>query len=165
MTISAEIGNVRQRVALMKKSRIFLIVKPNGSFDYPISKEFYCIVCKGPRLDPDITGLTCGDPGCLKSFVEQAKEDAELRRLFEIFCKKSGYDEANPEKVFDDLKAESEESSHAKADIEEAAVELGISLQDEKGNPKTITRLLQEISVEATDIKEEFEKLKKEAQD
>lgn len=34
-------------------------------FPLPRSEYRFCIVCNMPRLDPDITGLTCGEVNCL----------------------------------------------------------------------------------------------------
>lgn len=45
----------------------------------PVSQRHSCIVCRAPRLDPDVTGLTCGNSGCLASLSDIFPNSSEQR--------------------------------------------------------------------------------------
>jgi len=50
-----------------------------------ISKRFSCIICGLPRLDQDVTGMTCGNPACYheleKKFIKLEEDSETLHDL------------------------------------------------------------------------------------
>lgn len=47
----------------------------------PHSERYTCVVCKMPRLDQDITGLTCGNLACLSALGELWEDHQEVEAL------------------------------------------------------------------------------------
>lgn len=47
----------------------------------PYSERYVCVACNMPRLEPDITGLTCGNFTCLSMLGEIWEDHQEVQAL------------------------------------------------------------------------------------
>jgi hypothetical protein len=69
-----------------------------GSVYFPYSDRRTCSICESPRLDPDITGLTCGRPECIAEVASKTKDydalEAAVRKVADDFCTVSSTDTA-----------------------------------------------------------------------
>ncbi len=61
---------------VIDKMRAPIIVerRHDSGFGYPLSPRLFCIICGLRRFDPDPTGLTCGQIGCLSRLKEKIDE-------------------------------------------------------------------------------------------
>lgn len=90
--LAAALEKLRQKVA-KEQDDSFRI---SGYF--PTSDKNNCSICGAPRLDQDITGMTCGSPSCVMAFIEEKKDyqelDAEIRKIANAYCDVSSTDDA-----------------------------------------------------------------------
>jgi len=58
-------------------NRIFGLIERENNW-FPLTNQYSCIICKNIRLDPDPTGLTCGDTKCLAELGKRVERSNEI---------------------------------------------------------------------------------------
>ncbi len=159
--LAAALEKLRQKVA-KEQDDSFRI---SGYF--PTSDKNNCSICGAPRLDQDITGMTCGSPQCVIAFIDEKKNyqelDAEVRKIANAHCDVSSTDDAESllEKIcrgMDDTRNQLDSLDLAIA--EELAPLLSIDTEmeyrDEKQQPqkrtKTSREILDEVIIQINDL-------------
>lgn len=95
----------------------------------PNSSKQFCAVCGMPRLDPDPTGATCGNPSCLASVVEGPIEGFDsLQRSICKVGSDHGIEDPGPDEVLSAIDEYLDEFDKTEGKLNELAVLLELEV-------------------------------------
>ncbi|GAF96776.1 unnamed protein product, partial [marine sediment metagenome] len=166
-TIVKRIEKLSERITSSPSPKPKLVTQTELLNPHPGFTQESCVICGAIRLDPDLTGLTCGQARCLlelgKNFSELKEEakifDDILEELKEIATKLDlGKKEKLPEDpkgIFALIQEKIEPIEHAYQYLIDAAGKLG--LDTEELSSDTAEEIHDEIKEKINELKEKLE--------
>lgn len=157
--LEAVLDNFENR--LEKSALVEEALKAEKGWQFPITDQQFCEVCGLRRLDPDPTGLTCGNISCINEVVGRLREDGFLIDSFKeaveemrLKTKTSGYIRESVSKVFAEIKKDYEDWSETGGQIRrEIAPTLGVVAKEENGDDRSTADICEDIAKEIHNLK------------
>lgn len=159
--LAATLSRTRQEAKKVQEIRI------EESLQFPQSKQEFCIICGAIRLDPDITGLTCGKQKCVAEAMAEKRDNKQLEEHIEKiaheFCDVFATDDADNllDKIHDEFHTAREKLDTITQSIEERLapllnIDTEMEYRDEKQQPqkrtKTSREILDEVIIQINDL-------------